>query len=118
VTVPKQKISHAIEIIIEDHGGDVQCLDGMKGRLHVLKKFLEAAGRPAEPMYIFEPVVEASLTGRRMSYDPSLAVELASGFDAKFRTPLKSSGRGRPGRNSGLLILNGWKVSLRSSRHA
>ena len=85
IHIARQNVDEGIEIMVERNGADPALLSGMKGKLNRLRDFIDHAGRPTEPVYEFEPIARAFLTGRKMTYHPEQAVELATGFDADYR---------------------------------
>ena len=85
IHLASRPVGRGIEVAIDENDADTAVLSGMKGRIRELLGEVEEAGRPSPPRYKFEPAVSAALTGRKMTYHPEQAVELASGFDAAYR---------------------------------
>jgi alpha-glucosidase (family GH31 glycosyl hydrolase) len=85
----KHDVTKAISVVVENDTADATMLSGIKGKLKHLRSFVDFAGRPAEPMYEYEPIVNTALTGIKMTYEPAKAVELISNFNDNYQAGLE-----------------------------
>ena len=89
IHISSRAVDKGIEIVVVDNSADTAPLSGMKGKIRQLRNLVDHAKRPKEPRYKFEPAASAALTGRKMTYHPEQAVELASRFEADYRKALQ-----------------------------
>ena len=89
IYIDRQKVNEEVKITIEQNDADTKLLSGMKGKIKRLLDFVDYAGRPSEPLFEFEPVISTALTGRKMTYEPLNAIELATDFEMNYRQAIK-----------------------------
>ncbi len=89
ICVEKQQTNKAVQITVEQSDTDSAKLSGVKGKMNHLHRFVDFVGRAPEPMYQFEPVINTSLAGTKMTYNPSLAAEIVNNFENDYANAVK-----------------------------